>query len=267
VEATSPRLPGGLQKRKQMKSSERFSDRVENYVKFRPSYPIELVGLLAAEVGDADKKTCADIGSGTGILTKLLLSQFKKVFAVEPNLEMRSYAEKTLAQYSNFFSINSDAEKTMLPSDSVDLVTVAQAFHWFDRQKFLLECRRILKPNGYVALVWNKRMTNTPFLEIYETLLKTYATDYNEVNHQKITVEQIAEFLGGGYRKVVFPNNQQFNLIGIYGRLDSSSFAPKQDKPEFDIMRRELKKAFDEFSKGGTISFNYETELYLGKII
>jgi ubiquinone/menaquinone biosynthesis C-methylase UbiE len=250
-----------------MKPSERFSDRVENYVKFRPSYPIELVELLASEVDDADKKTCADIGSGTGILTKLLLSQFKKVFAVEPNLEMRSYAEKTLAQYPNFFSMNSDAEKTMLPSDSIDLVTVAQAFHWFDRQKFLLECRRILKPTGYVAIVWNKRLTNTPFLNIYETLIRTYSTDYNEVNHQKITAEHLAEFYLGGYRKVVFPNSQQFNLFGVYGRLDSSSFAPKQDKPEFDILRRELKKAFDEFSKAGTISFNYETELYLGKVI
>ena len=250
-----------------MKPTERFSDRVENYVKFRPSYPIELLELLAAEVGDADKKTCADIGSGTGILTKLLLSRFKKVFAVEPNLEMRSYAEKALAQYPNFFSINSDAEKTTLPSDSIDLITVAQAFHWFDRQKFFLECRRILKPVGYVAIIWNKRLTNTPFQAIYETLLKAYSTDYNEVNHQRIKVEQIAEFFGGGYRKVVFPNSQRFNLLGVYGRLDSSSFAPKQDKPEFDILRRELKKAFDEFSEVGTISFNYETELYLGKVI
>jgi ubiquinone/menaquinone biosynthesis C-methylase UbiE len=250
-----------------MKPTERFSDRVENYVKFRPSYPIELIELLAAEVGDADKKTCADIGSGTGILTKLLLSRFKNVFAVEPNPEMRSYAEKTLAQHPNFFSVNAGAEQTMLPSNSVDLVTVAQAFHWFDRQKFLLECRRILKPTGCVALVWNKRLPNTPFLEIYETLLKTYATDYKEVNHQKVTDEQIAEFFGGGYRKVVFPNSQQFNLAGVYGRLDSSSFAPKQDKPEFDIMRRELKKAFDMFSEAGTIPFNYETELYLGKVI
>jgi len=248
-----------------MKPTERFSDRVESYVKFRPSYPTELIELLAAEAGNADRKICADIGSGTGILTELLLSRFNKVFAVEPNTKMRSYAEKSLAQYPNFVSITADAENTTLATDSVDLITVAQAFHWFDRPKFLLECRRILKPIGYVALIWNKRITDTPFLEIYESLLKTYATDYNEINHQKVTVEQIAEFFAGGYRKVVFPNSQLFDLPGVYGRLDSSSFAPKQDKPEFDIMRSELKKAFDEFSDAGMISFNYETELYLGK--
>ena len=180
---------------------------------------------------------------------------------------MRSHADKTLARYPNFISMASDAENTGLPDASMDLITVAQAFHWFDRRKFLLECRRILKPVGYVALIWNKRRTDAPFLNCYETLIRAHATDYKEVNHQKITEEQIAEFFGGGYRKVEFEYGQQFDLDGLYGRLDSSSFAPKQGTPEFDILRRELKKAFDTYSEAGTILFDYNTELYLGKVI
>ncbi len=214
-----------------------------------------------------EEKVCADIGSGTGILSKLLVPHFSLVIGVEPNLEMRKAGENLLSSSDNFQSSSGTAESTGIISGSTDLITAAQAFHWFDKIKFKIECKRILKEKGFVALIWNNRLRNTPFLEIYDEVLKNYSVDYNEVNHQNITESQLEEFFGGEFRKKTFQNQQTFDYEGMLGRLDSSSYAPKPGTANYEIVREKLTKAFQKYRKSDRIYFNYSTELYLGQII
>lgn len=249
-----------------MKSAERFSSRVANYVKFRPSYPDEAIAFLAAQFNSPSAVACADFGSGTGIFSGLLARRFAQVFGIEPNQQMRAAAEHNLQHLTNFTSVDGTAAFSGLPATSVDIVTAAQAFHWFDQDSFKQECRRILKPDGMVALIWNNRLTDTPFLQIYDKLLKQYATDYNEVNHQNISNVQLQQFFSSGYTLQKFANQQMFDLHGLYGRLDSSSYAPLPGSEAYEIVRKELQQAFERYQQDGRIAFNYETEVYLGRV-
>ncbi|MFO0756572.1 MAG: class I SAM-dependent methyltransferase [Byssovorax sp.] len=246
--------------------TERFSDRVDNYIKYRPGYPEALIEQIARLVPDPASAACADFGSGTGILAAKLAAHFRTVYGVEPNAEMRRAGERLLAGVPNFVSVEGTAERSGLLSASVQIVTAAQAFHWFDRDRFKAECQRILAPEGVVALVWNDRRSNTELLMIYEDLLTRYATDYNEVNHQNLGAEVIARFFGGRVEHRTFENVQRFDLEGLLGRLDSSSYAPKPGTREHEILHRELRLAFDRLNEGGLVAFNYATELYWGKV-
>jgi ubiquinone/menaquinone biosynthesis C-methylase UbiE len=160
----------------------RFSDRVEDYVRFRPSYPAAVIELLRAEVGVGPGCTVADVGSGTGILTALLLESGSRVIAVEPNPAMRGAAEESLATHPRFVSVEGSAEATGLDDSSVDGITVAQAFHWFRVDDTAREFARILHPGGWVALIWNSRpLSGSPFLCAYESFLEEWGTDYTAV--------------------------------------------------------------------------------------
>jgi len=168
-------------------STKRFSSRVENYIKYRPDYPPDILELLKGMCGLSGDSVIADIGSGTGILTELFLRNGNEVFGVEPNREMREAAERLLGKYPNFKSISGRAESTTLKVGSVDFITASQAFHWFDRKKARREFLRIIKPGGWTVLIWNERELVSPFARAYEHLLRTYATDYEEVNHSHPT--------------------------------------------------------------------------------
>ena len=160
----------------------RFTSRVDDYVRARPGYPPEVVRLLETECALGPGKSVADVGSGTGILTRDLLETGATVYAVEPNAAMREAAEAALEPLSppgergrgeGFVSLAATAEATTLPDAAVDLVIAAQAFHWFDRDAARQEFSRILREPRWVALVWNERAeSGTPFLEGYETLLR-----------------------------------------------------------------------------------------------
>jgi ubiquinone/menaquinone biosynthesis C-methylase UbiE len=129
-------------------STKRFSNRVENYVKYRPHYPQEIINFLSEEIGLNSEKTIADIGSGTGISAELFLENGNKVYGIEPNKEMREAAEIYLEKYKYFISVNGTAEDTLLENDSMDIVLAGQAFHWFDVEKAKKEFKRILKGRG-----------------------------------------------------------------------------------------------------------------------
>src|SRR5262249_12824426 len=156
----------------------RFSSRVENYVRFRPGYPLQILELLRRECSLTENSTIADVASGTGIFTRILLEDGNRVFGVEPNPEMRQAGEEFLKGFNNFTSVDGTAEATTLGENSVDMVTAAQAAHWFDREAARNEFVRILKPHGWIVLLWNERQTDsTAFLREYEQLLKTYGVD------------------------------------------------------------------------------------------
>ena len=182
--------------------TQRFSSRVDNYVRYRPDYPAEVLGLLKKECGLTSESVVADIASGTGIWTRWLLSNGNRVYGVEPNAEMRKAGEEFLKSYPRFTSVAGTAETTTLADHSVDLVTAAQAAHWFDRPKARREFLRILKPGGSTALLWNERLTNTtPFLRAYEEMLLKYGTDYKEVRHERTTAEIRDFFAPAPYRR------------------------------------------------------------------
>ncbi len=249
-------------------STQRFSDRVENYVSYRPSYPVELITCLQDKANLSLKSVVGDIGAGTGILSALLLPVVGHVHAVEPNGEMRAAADRDLGHTDNFTSIAATAEATTLAEASVDLITAGQAFHWFNVERARTEFARILKPNGHVALIWNERLTDTtPFLIAYDHLLKTRATDYDQVNHTRIDAAAISEFFApSGFETFTFTNEQRFDLEGLTGRALSSSYVPNAGQPGHEAFFSQLEQIFVENAQNGLVSFQYQTRLYLGQL-
>lgn len=248
-------------------STQRFSDRVANYVRYRPSYPQGVIDLLKREVGLHAGSVIADIGSGTGISAELLLGVGCEVYAVEPNREMREAAEHSLQNQARFHSIDGTAEATTLADHSVDVIVAAQAFHWFEQAKTRIEFSRLLKPDGFVVLLWNARhLDATPFLRGYEALVQTYATDYGTVRHENIEGTPLKGFFQGGeYAEHTLPNAQHFNFEGLQGRLMSCSYAPAESDLRHAPMMAELRRLFDECQSEGSVSFEYDTRVYVGR--
>jgi SAM-dependent methyltransferase len=249
-------------------STSRFSDRVENYIKYRPNYPQEVISFLT-EKGILHKNSVvADMGSGTGISAELFLKNGNVVFGIEPNEGMRLAAERLLALYTNFRSVDASAEKTGLESASIDLVIAGQAFHWFDVEASKAEFRRILRPGGTVGLLWNDRKTEVEgFLKEYEALLQAYSTDYKEVNHKNMDAVIFDAFFGKGrWQEQVFHNVQVFDFEGLKGRLLSSSYAPAKGHPKHEPMLKALKELFDKYQKNNSVMIDYDTRLFYGKL-
>jgi SAM-dependent methyltransferase len=245
----------------------RFSDRVENYVRYRPGYPPEVLDLLRAECGLQPSHIVADIASGTGVFTRLLLENGNSVFAVEPNPEMREMGLQQLESYDRFVSIAGTAEETTLRTASVDFVTAAQAAHWFDLPRARAEFARILTPWGWCVLIWNERRTaNTAFLRDYEQLLLTYGTDYKEVRHERTTATIHNFFAPTPYQERVFSLFQEFDYEGTAGRLLSSSYAPLEGHPSHAPMMEELRRIFRAHAVDNKVEFEYDTRVYYGQL-
>jgi SAM-dependent methyltransferase len=248
-------------------ATSRFSDRVENYVRYRPGYPPEGLRVLRDDCGLAPEHVVADIASGTGIWTRMLLENGNSVFGVEPNADMRQAGERLLCGFERFTSVPGTAEATTLRDESVDFVTAAQAAHWFDRARARREFVRILKPGGWLVLLWNERITDsTPFLRDYEQLLLTFGTDYEDVRHER-TTDAVNEFFDPApFHERVFALRQEFDYPGLEGRLLSSSYAPGPEHPKHRPMLLELKGIFDQRSSAGRVGFDYKTRVYFGRL-
>lgn len=248
-------------------ATSRFSDRVENYIRYRPGYPPESLLVLRKECGLRPDHVIADVASGTGIWTRMLLENGNPVFAVEPNADMRQAGERLLAQFPGFKSISGKAEATTLPDASVNFVTAAQAAHWFDRANARQEFVRILKPEGWLVLLWNERIKDsTPFLREYEQLLMDFGTDYNEVRHERTTAAVNDFYDPAPSQERVFAMRQKFDYTGLEGRLLSSSYAPAPGHPNHAPMLRELRKIFETHTVAGQVSFDYKTRVYFGQL-
>lgn len=245
----------------------RFSNRVENYVRYRPGYPRELVPEIFARAALDSRAVVADVGSGTGLSSVPFLEHQCTVYGVEPNDEMREAAEKLLAPFPGFHSIAGSAENTTLAGASVDLVVCAQAFHWLDPHKARKEFRRITRGERWAAIVFNIRSVDaTPFLREYESMLLECGVDYAAVRHENVTSEVLDGFFGGDYDTLTFPNEQIFDLASLRGRLLSSSYAPAEDEPGFEAMTSRLKAIYEAHHQQGLVRFDYETKAWLGKL-
>lgn len=245
----------------------RFADRVDAYMRTRPGYPAEVVQLLRERAALGTGSVVADLGAGTGIFTRLLLESGATVHALEPNGPMRDALRAALATHPRLHVHANAAEETGLAAESLDLITAAQAFHWFDRDRAAAEFRRILRPGGAVALIWNTRLDDTtPFLAAYEHLLRRWSPDYRSVNHRNVGLASIQPFFApGAVEYQAFEYHQAFDFEGVRGRLLSSSYAPAAGHPNHEPMLAELRTIFDRHQDAGAVRFEYRTEVYLGR--
>lgn len=250
-----------------MDSTRRFSSRVENYERYRPGYPGQVVGLLREGFGLTAEAVVADVGSGTGLLSRLFLENGNRVLGVEPNPEMRSAGDRILEAYDGFTSVDATAEETCLAEGSVDFAVAGQAFHWFDPDPTREEFARILRPGGWTVLVWNsRRREGSGFLEAYEELLEAHGTDYAKVRHDRRGgAAEIRRFFSP--RPVydyAFTNEQVCDLGGLKGRALSSSYVPQEGEPGYAAMMTGLEEVFRGFQRGGTVALEYDTRVYVG---
>jgi SAM-dependent methyltransferase len=249
-------------------SVSRFTLRVADYVAFRPSYPAAVLALLRRECGLCPGMTVADIGSGTGIFSRLLLEAGAEVYAVEPNAAMRAAAEKALGEDPRFHSVSAPAERTTLAAGSVSLVAAAQAFHWFDAPAARREFCRILRPGGWAVLLWNHRLeSGTPFLAAYEELIRTYAPAYPEIARRYPDSERMEDFFAPAQmRQARFANAQTFDFEGFYGRVLSSSYVPRPGDAGYEPLAAALRRLFASHQQGGRVRFDYECRMYYGQL-
>jgi SAM-dependent methyltransferase len=248
-------------------SKQRFSNRVDDYVRYRPRYPAGVVEILRSEAGLQPQSIVADIGSGTGFSAEPFLRNGNRVIGVEPNAEMRQAGEQWLAWYSTFCSVDGSAEATTLANSSVDFVLAGQAFHWFDRAKARAEFVRILRPGGKMVLMWNvRRLDSTPFLRAYDQLLTRFGTDYLTVRCEAMDDRVIAGFFGGAFAKRTISNFQDFDFAGLRGRLLSSSYVPAAGEPNHEAILDGLREIFDEYAVDGRVRLEYDTQIYFGTL-
>lgn len=246
---------------------ERFSNRVENYVKYRPGYPAEMMDFFREELGLTEGSVVADVGSGTGLSARPFLAAGCTIYGVEPNAAMRAAAEEYLAEFPGFKSTDGTSAATTLGDGSCDLVIAAQAFHWFEPEATRAEFRRILKPGGYVALIWNERqLDTTEFLREYEKLLLKYGRDYAEVRHEQINEEVLGGFFRAEFGRATFANRQVFDLAGLRGRLLSSSYMPDETDPAFPVLEKELETLFAKHNESGRITVFYDTNVFYSRL-
>lgn len=250
-----------------MKNTELFSNRADFYVRYRPHYPTEIIPFLKNEIGLRNEWIIADIGSGTGISSELFLENGNSLFAVEPNKEMREFAEKAFKGNTLFHSIDGKAEDTTLPTHSIDMLTASQAFHWFDMDAAKKEFQRIAKKNAYLVLIWNIRNPNCKFQQAYDDMLTQYAPGFLEVSQRNADEKMIHQFFAPQeVKKHSFSNPQSLNFDELKGRLLSTSYVPLKGNLNHKLILNRLQNIYDEFKVDGQITFEYICKLYYGKI-
>jgi ubiquinone/menaquinone biosynthesis C-methylase UbiE len=247
--------------------TQRFTGRAEAYSKYRPSYPKQVLNILEKEMSFDSSKIVADVGSGTGILSRLFLENGNRVFGVEPNDDMRSIAESSLARFQRFISIKGSAGNTTLEDRSVDLISVAQALHWFDPEKSWNEFKRITKQGGYLCILYNDRKidSGSGIMKRYEEIIERYVR--NKPKTERVENDNLSKFFSGwSFRKFSIPNEQTLEFEGLVGRVCSASYMPRQSEENFLEMKRELEDMFSKYQKDNKITLSYDTNIFLGLI-
>lgn len=247
--------------------TKRFSDRVHDYIRYRPAYPPALIESLIEICGLDGNSVVADIGAGTGILTRPLLEKDLRVIAVEPNEPMRRAAENSLSANALFTSVDGTAEDSGLADDSVDLIVAAQAFHWFEPDVARREFARLLKSGGSVALIWNQRKLEQPFQRDYDALLSALAPEYDVVNHMNVSDDTIAAFFSPQkFQSFSFENRQVLDRMSFLGRMKSASYLPPIGTDGYAKLLESADRLFTNYEENGEVSFEYDTWLYIGRL-
>jgi ubiquinone/menaquinone biosynthesis C-methylase UbiE len=240
-------------------ATERFSGRVGAYVKYRQGYPDTLIPLIEEKSHLTRHSVVADVGCGTGLLAECFLRNGYPVFGVEPNQEMRESAEQRLHEFAGFRSVAGSAESTGLKTNSIDLVTVGRAFHWFKTMRALAEFSRILKAEGSCAIVWNQRK-GSPFMRDYDSLLHAYCDDYREIRSARDDQRKLLEDLG--FCLSTLAHREMSTMKQLQGKILSLSITPDPQHPRFEPMLRSIEELFHKHEGGGQVCFEYDTLVY-----
>ncbi|MDR3747221.1 MAG: class I SAM-dependent methyltransferase [Acidobacteriota bacterium] len=246
----------------------RFSDRAEDYAKYRPHYSPEVVQALKEACGLRPDHLVADVGCGPGLLAEIFLDHGNRVIGVEPNREMLIAGERYLSRYPNFRMVDGSAEATTLPETSLDFVVSGQAFHWFRPTETRTEFARIVKPEGWTVLVWHDRNTEaSTFLRAYEDFIRRYSIDYEQVTHKYVaSYHALQSFFSPDEMKIIQQHNrQELDYDGLRGRLLSSSYVPKSGG-RYDAMMRTLPDLFAEHAREERVLLEYDTKIYYGHL-
>lgn len=245
----------------------RFSNRVDDYVKYRPGYPAEMLQYLQQDFGITPDKIIADIGSGTGISSEYFLKAGYAVVGIEPNKEMRQKSLELLKSYPKFSAIDGTAEDSILKNHSIDVVISGQAFHWFDKERARVEFKRILKAPQIVVLFWNERLMQSEFELDYDSLIVKHAIDYVKVDHRFTDLKSVQKFFYPGNCELKeFDNYQLFDYEGLKGRLLSSSYMPQSGDEGYEAMIADLKELYDLHQQSDAVRINYATKVYVGQL-
>jgi len=242
---------------------DRFTDRVVDYEKYRPNYPPEILAILNQRIGFNKDWLIADIGSGTGISSKLFVDNGNNIFGVEPNRAMREASIHHFKKSRNFIAINASAEDTKIDDHCVDLIFAGQAFHWFDKERSKVEFERILKEDGHIVLVWNQRSPEDDFQQAYEDFLVAHIPEYKTVTQKNITDGQIEDFFKPrAFQKLSLANEQTFDLKAFFGRVKSSSYFPNEESTSKTLFDG-LTSLFEKYAVGNKLLFKYQTDVYI----
>ncbi len=241
---------------------QRFSNRVADYIKYRPRYPKEVIDILRKEMNLSRDHTVADIGAGTGFLTELFLDHGHLTYAVEPNEAMRQACSDLYGSDARLKIMDGSAEVTQLADHTIDLIVAGTAFHWFDPVETKKEFMRILKPDGHILLIWNIRKDDAPFTAGYEEILRRRIPEYRASQHRKFDIDVITDFLHPRQmRQQVLTNSQYFDWEGFKGRALSSSFMPQQGLLHDEVLS-EMHDLYHRYQQNGQVSFQYDTIMY-----
>lgn len=245
----------------------RFERRAGAYAASRPDYPAKLVQFLLHRLALPAGAAVADIGSGTGIFSRLLLGSGLHVSAIEPSGDMRMTAEAELREHLGFSSIHGTAQATGLSTGSVAAIFCAQAFHWFNEAATLREWRRILKPGGTTALIWNYHDETDPFVAAYLEVVRAFGTDADKTMASAWNTHRDNVLFRDRAAEVVsFPHTQQLDFDGLLRRAASTSYLPKNGDPRFAAMATRLQAAFDRYQSTGTVTLVYRTIAVFGPL-
>lgn len=249
--------------------ADRYSDKTEDYAKYRPEFPDELVDYLYKNGEIKNTSVIADIGSGTGRFTRLLLEKGNLVYGIEQNNEMRIKAEELLSQFSKFVSVKGSAERTELEDKSLDLITVAQAFHWFNKEDSFREFKRILKDDGKVFIVWDDFVRDyNDFSKEFSSALGTYRTVKSNSEEKRPTRNQMIDefYKNNNYVTTSFKHEIYQTFDGIKGGALSASFTPKPGEGNYENFIIELQRVFDKYQINGCVCTAFRSVCYLGRL-
>jgi SAM-dependent methyltransferase len=245
----------------------RFAGLAGTYARFRPTYPESAIAFIVARCNLHGGSELVEIGCGTGISSRIFTARGVAVLGLEPNAEMRTAAENEPFPPDLPKPIYREgrAEATGLPPCSADAVVAAQAFHWFEPEPALREFHRILRPGGWVVLMWNERDECDPFTAAYGAVIRTGPdTALVEVSRARGGEPLLVSPLFESGERVVFKNQQNLTYEGLLGRAFSCSYAPK-DPDQVEAWTRSLREVFDEYQVEGKVVLQYETSVYLAR--
>lgn len=244
-----------------------FTGRTDNYARFRPSYPKSILKMLEERYGFRSTMTVADIGCGTGILSRVFLDNGNQVYCVDPNDEMLATAKRELYQYDKAVIINGLAERTGLKDKSINIIVAGQAFHWFNADCAKVEFKRILTDPFLVALIWNDRDNRYGFTSEYERIVSIYSKNYRGTGSTAIPIDIITRFFEMSYDYYEYKNSQELDLEGVKGRYLSNSYSLNVTDKRFPEAINALNKAFEKYNIKGKVSIEYITKIFIGKLV